>query len=82
MCHEEIQGNTKIKKEFTSNRSKLDNEGKRNNSWERMKDGKENTKLMEDVLSASEKRHQQSGKHATNNTGSRKFWKGGMFEEV
>lgn len=57
MCHEEIQGNTKIKKEFTSNRSKLDNEGKRNNSWERMKDGMENTTLMEDVLSASEKTH-------------------------
>lgn len=54
----------------------MDNEGKRNNSWERIKDGRENTKRMEDILSVSEQAHQQPGENANNNAGSRKFWKG------
>lgn len=42
-----------------------------------MRNGRENTELMEDVLSVSEQAHQQSGENA----GSREFWKGGCLKK-
>lgn len=47
-----------------------------------MKDGRENTKLMEDTLSVSEQAHQQPGENANNNAGSRKFWKGDVGKSM
>lgn len=56
-CHKEREENAKIKEEFTSNRSKLDNEWKMKNSHKRLKDGWENTKMVKDALSVSENIH-------------------------
>lgn len=49
---EETEVNTKVKKEVTSNRSKLDNEWERT---DRVRDGLENTKLTKDALSSLQK---------------------------